>query len=233
MADLLNGFNFLLSSLPRSVCLPSLHISTCHEKNFPALPKASCPPVRFSGPHGHQERPRHHQSPPGCWTQAPRRCRNRPQVRPPHAGLIGGRRTPCDDVSRHATAYLSSAVGGAPNSEALPRSAIIRRRTVFDATRAQGRRFTNRYMALSVLPPAAVKSGETGRVAFLTPKRLGAANVRNELRRRMREIYRRRLARSDEATYLVWVARAPALELPFDELTKCMTELRRRSFPAL
>jgi ribonuclease P protein component len=51
---------------------------------------------------------------------------------------------------------------------------------------------------------------------------------RNQLRRRMREIYRRCLAQPSEKAYLVWVARPPALELPFEELKKCMTALRER-----
>jgi hypothetical protein len=69
-------------------------------------------------------------------------------------------------------------------------------------------------MALNFLPQDAVKSGESGTVAFLTPKR---------------EIYRRNLALPAENSHLVWVARPPALELSFEELKKCMTELRRRS----
>jgi len=113
-------------------------------------------------------------------------------------------------------------------SESLPRARIIRRRAVFDATRNKGRRVSNRYMALNFLPQNAVKTGETGRVAFLTPKRLGAATVRNQLRRRMREIYRRHLAQPSEKAYLVWVARPPALELPFEELKQRMVELKNR-----
>jgi ribonuclease P protein component len=88
---------------------------------------------------------------------------------------------------------------------------------------------SNRYMALNFLARDAVKSGESGTVAFLTPKRLGAATKRTQLRRRMREIYRRNLARPAENFHLIWVARPPALELSFEELKKCMTELRRRS----
>ena len=114
------------------------------------------------------------------------------------------------------------------SSESLPRARIIRRRTVFDATRNQGRRVSNRYLTLNYLSRDAVKTGETGTVAFLTPKRLGAATVRNRLRRRMREIYRRHLAQPSETTWLVWVARPPALELPFEELKKCMTALLKR-----
>jgi ribonuclease P protein component len=120
----------------------------------------------------------------------------------------------------------------AERSESLPRARIIRRRVVFDATRNKGRRVSNRYLALNFLPQDAVKTGALssgdGRVAFLTPKRVGAATKRTQLRRRMREIYRRHLAQPSEKIYLVWVARAPALELPFEELKKCMTALRER-----
>jgi ribonuclease P protein component len=83
-------------------------------------------------------------------------------------------------------------------------------------------------MELNFLSRDAMKSGETGTVAFLTPKRLGPATVRNKLRRRMREIYRRSIAKLDETTYLVWIARPPALELEFEELKRRMLELRNR-----
>jgi ribonuclease P protein component len=115
-----------------------------------------------------------------------------------------------------------------PQLQSLPRDRIIRRRTIFEATRLKGRRVSNRWMTLNFLPREAAQPGETGRVAFLTPKRLGAAHVRNQLRRRMREIYRRHLAQPEESDYLIWVARPPVLELPFDELKKCMTALRQR-----
>jgi ribonuclease P protein component len=82
-------------------------------------------------------------------------------------------------------------------------------------------------MALNYLPHDPEHS-ETATVAFLTPKRLGDATKRTRLRRQMREIYRRHLAIPDESHYLVWVARPPALELPFAELLKCMTALRGR-----
>ena len=81
------------------------------------------------------------------------------------------------------------------------------------------------WMSLNFLARDALTPGETGTVAFLTPKRLGPATVRNQLRRRMREIYRRHLAQPDETAYLVWIARPPALELPFEELKKCMATL--------
>jgi ribonuclease P protein component len=105
------------------------------------------------------------------------------------------------------------------SAESLPRARIIRRGAVFDATRLKGRRVSNRWMALNFIGRDAIPPGETGSVGFLTPKRVGAANKRTQLRRRMRDIY------------LVWIARPPALELPFDELKKCMTALRERVRP--
>ena len=70
-----------------------------------------------------------------------------------------------------------------PASQALPRARIIRRRTTFDATRLKGRRVSNRFMALNFLARDAMKSGETGSVAFLTPKRVGDAAKRQAIAR--------------------------------------------------
>ena len=83
-------------------------------------------------------------------------------------------------------------------------------------------------MALNFIAPDAVDSAETGRVAFLTPNRIGSAAERNRLRRRMREIYRRSLTATAGDVYLIWIARPPALELPLEELKKCMAALLQR-----
>ena len=113
-------------------------------------------------------------------------------------------------------------------SQSLPRAQIIRRRVVFDTARARGQRVSNRYMTLNFIACEAVPPGETGTVAFLTPKRVGGATERTQLRRRMREIYRRRIARTEETMYLIWIARPAALELDFEEMAKCMAELKAR-----
>ena len=131
-------------------------------------------------------------------------------------------------AGRATTTYLAAS----PKSESLPRARVIRRRGVFDASRTKGRRISNRFMTRNCLSRDAVKSGETGTVAFLTPKRLGSAPKRNQLRRRMWEIYRRCLADMSEKNYLIWIARPPALELPFEELKNCMEELMRRGIRA-
>jgi ribonuclease P protein component len=113
-------------------------------------------------------------------------------------------------------------------SEKLPRARLIRRRALFTATREHGRRFTNRWMTLSVLPRDPAAGSDASEVAFLTPKRIGGAVIRNKLRRRMREIYRRAPGVPRDV-YLVWIARPTAADLPFGELKECMITLLRRA----
>ncbi len=83
-------------------------------------------------------------------------------------------------------------------------------------------------MVLNFMDRSPVDPPETGEVAFLTPKRLGSATVRNRLRRRMREIYRRELALDQENSFLVWIARPSAIDLSFDELRQAMTALMEK-----
>jgi ribonuclease P protein component len=82
-------------------------------------------------------------------------------------------------------------------------------------------------MTLSWLPKEA-EAADQATVAFLTPKRLGPATVRNKMRRRMREVYRRHLQAEAVNSYLVWIVRPPALTLDSEGLQKCMLELRQR-----
>lgn len=114
-------------------------------------------------------------------------------------------------------------------SEQLPRARIIRRRATFTATRERGRRTTDRSMTLSVLPRDSAAGADLAEVAFLTPKRIGDAVVRNRLRRRMREIYRRTPGDPAQNAHLVWIARPSAANLSFDDLRHCMEGLLRRA----
>jgi ribonuclease P protein component len=192
------------------------NISTSHEKNVPALSKASCPPIRFPRSHAHQERSRHPGPTQGEGTCPSRRQGYGAEVCPSYRSL-----------GLSAFASDSPESSGSRPSENLPRARVIRRRKTFDAARNQGRRVSSRYFSLNLLPHDPTRPDQAT-VAFLTPKRLGAATVRNRLRRRMREIYRRHLPGLPEKTYLVWVARPPAVELEFEELKRRMLELKER-----
>jgi ribonuclease P protein component len=75
-----------------------------------------------------------------------------------------------------------------------------------------------------------VQPPETGaRAAFVTPKTVGSAVVRNRLRRRMREIYRRHLAVLLENRQVIWSARTAAAKMDFDDLKEVMVALGSKS----
>ena len=116
--------------------------------------------------------------------------------------------------------------------ERLPRRRIVRRRRHFDAAfskegdparlRLQGRSLT-----LVALPrqPGDISDDE---VAFLSPKRLGDATLRNRLRRRLREAYRRHLAPQFPGPLpfrLLWMAKSSCETVPFPELVAQMEAL--------
>ena len=69
----------------------------------------------------------------------------------------------------------------------------------------------------------------TNRVGITVSKKLGKANVRNRVRRRLREVYR-----LNEETFLpgwdiVVVARTRAISAPFDVLTEKYLELAKKA----
>jgi len=111
----------------------------------------------------------------------------------------------------------------------LPRARILRGRRHFDDAFQSGRRFSNRYLTLLTLPAVVLPRGpRPGEVAFLTPKRLGDAVIRNRLRRRLREGYRLHFA-PETARRLIWLAKGPATALDFGSLVTQMKELYARS----
>jgi len=111
----------------------------------------------------------------------------------------------------------------------LPRRRILRGRRHFDAAFQTGRRFSNRYLTLLTLSALPVPRGpQPGEVAFLTPKRLGDAVIRNRLRRRLREGYRLHFA-PETARRLIWLAKGPATALDSGGLVSQMKELYARS----
>jgi len=118
---------------------------------------------------------------------------------------------------------------GNERSLTLPRARILRGRRYFDAAFQSGRRFSNRYLTLLTLPAVTAPRGpQPGEVAFLTPKRLGDAVIRNRLRRRLREGYRLHFA-PETARRLIWLAKGPATALDFGSLVTQMKELYARS----
>ena len=69
----------------------------------------------------------------------------------------------------------------------------------------------------------------TNRVGITVSKKLGKANVRNRVRRRLREIYRLNEEKFLSGWDIVVVARTRAIHAPFDVLTEKYLELAEKS----
>jgi ribonuclease P protein component len=109
--------------------------------------------------------------------------------------------------------------------EGLPRSRILRNRTLLRQIRAEGRRCSSRWITLFVQKPKMETAPATGEVAFMTPRKIGPATTRNRVRRRMREIYRRCLSAEVETARRLWIARPGSAQLSFAELKAAMLQL--------
>ena len=110
----------------------------------------------------------------------------------------------------------------------LPRRRILRQRRLFDEAFRAAQRVGNRALTLLILSRSQGEASGEGEVAFLTPKRLGKATLRNRLRRRLREAYRLHFPPQTERR-LIWLAKSPATALDFRELVIQMKELHARS----
>ena len=69
----------------------------------------------------------------------------------------------------------------------------------------------------------------TTRVGITVSKKLGKANVRNRIRRRLREVYRLNEDKFQPGWDIVVVARTRAIHAPFDTLTENYLALAKKS----
>ena len=70
---------------------------------------------------------------------------------------------------------------------------------------------------------------DTNRVGITVGKKLGKANVRNRVRRRLREVYRLNEDKFQSGWDIVVVARTRAINAPFDVLTKSYLDLAAKA----
>lgn len=75
---------------------------------------------------------------------------------------------------------------------------------------------------------AAANGQETVRCGFIAGKKVGGAVERNRARRLLREAFRARLPRIKPGWDLVWIARAPIIEVKLDAVGKEMDDLLLR-----
>ncbi len=140
-------------------------------------------------------------------------------VAAPRDGIVSFRKVPTSN-----SPAIPRPENQPPRKETLPRKAVLRGRQRFQGLFDGGRRLGNRILTFLVLP---VAPPESGKVAFITPKKLGEAVVRNRLRRQLREIYRRHLPllASRPPSDLIVLAKSEALKLDFSALERNFLEL--------
>lgn len=66
-------------------------------------------------------------------------------------------------------------------------------------------------------------------VAFIIPKRCGPAVVRNRIRRRLKEAFRKCRHRIQPNRVIIWISRVPAAEASYAELEAELHELLDKS----
>ena len=70
---------------------------------------------------------------------------------------------------------------------------------------------------------------DTNRVGITVSKKLGKANVRNRVRRRLREVYRLHEDMFQPGWDIVVVARSKAVTAPFGKLTECYLSAAKKA----
>jgi ribonuclease P protein component len=117
-------------------------------------------------------------------------------------------------------------------SEGFSRNDRLRQRREFEECYASGARVSGRHLQVFVLPASG--SAACTRLGISVPKRVGDAIVRNRVRRRLREIFRRtRASTFSTPVSLVVNARPSAATATFPELSEDYAATVRRAVSRL
>ncbi|HEY3602821.1 MAG TPA: ribonuclease P protein component [Chthoniobacterales bacterium] len=108
----------------------------------------------------------------------------------------------------------------------LPAKRRLKLAREFERVRNEGHTLRGSLLTLGALH---VPGEKNFRVGFVTSRRIGAAVIRNRVRRRLREIVRRRQHEVVEGVWLVVVARPPAAAATSATLEKEWLRLARRA----
>jgi len=112
-------------------------------------------------------------------------------------------------------------------SEGFSRDDRLRKRREFEECYASGVRVSGRHVQVFLLPAA---GGSRPRLGISVPRRLGSAVVRNRVRRRLREIFRRGRGLFGGVPLSVVVnARPSAAQASFEELCQDFEASVRRA----
>jgi ribonuclease P protein component len=106
------------------------------------------------------------------------------------------------------------------------RSARLSRSSEFRLVKASGKSWTGKYLVLAILMR---DTEEPTRIGIIATKRLGNAVSRNQVRRRIREIFRLNQHRIKKGFWVVTIARLSAAKAAFDELQRDWLRLVERA----
>lgn len=108
----------------------------------------------------------------------------------------------------------------------LPRSARLTRGAEFSRVRSEGLVERGRFMICSVVR---IGDGSAPRIGIITSRRVGAAVVRNRVRRKLREAVRVDRPQLAPGCWVVLIVRASAAEAPFAALRDEWRRLAKRA----
>lgn len=106
------------------------------------------------------------------------------------------------------------------------RASRLRLSSEFKLVKESGKSWTGRYLILVALNRGA---GLPSRVGMITTRRLGNAVVRNQVRRRMREIFRLNQDQIRDGYWIVTIARASSAFVAYQELERDWLRLAKRA----
>jgi ribonuclease P protein component len=106
------------------------------------------------------------------------------------------------------------------------RSARLSRSSEFRLVKASGKSWTGKYLVLAILMR---DTEEPTKIGIIATKRLGNAVSRNQVRRRIREIFRLNQHRIKKGFWVVTIARLSAAKAAFDELQRDWLRLVERA----
>ncbi len=107
----------------------------------------------------------------------------------------------------------------------LNRASRLRHPRDFRRIGSQGSRRASRYFILLVVIREGTPEAAGARLGITVSRKVGDAVVRNRVKRRVREWFRRERGHLEERADLVVIARPPAAELPGREIARDLQEL--------
>ena len=106
------------------------------------------------------------------------------------------------------------------------RSSRLSRASEFSLVKASGKSWTGKHLVLAILTR---ETEAPSRIGIIATRRLGNAVTRNQVRRRIREIFRLNQHRIQRGFWLVTIARFSSATATFDELERDWLRLAERA----